>query len=129
MSDHANQPQGRTTKAARGQPADTYLAECYWPGVTAAKLGEAATRAAEPSEATCLQLILIPDDEIVLGLFHAPSEAAVTRASRRAGLPAERIVRSLNVRPHDSKAAASADRDRSPGPTSQPHQDASHRHH
>jgi len=41
--------------------------------VTATKLAEAATRAAELAEATCLELILIPGDEIVLGLLQASS--------------------------------------------------------
>jgi len=86
-------PDGIDSRAAR--PLATYMAECFWPGVTAAKVADVATRAAGPSEATCLQLILIPDDEIVLGIFHAPSPDAVTRASRRAGLPSERIVECL----------------------------------
>jgi hypothetical protein len=104
MSEHANHPEDHTTNAARGRPGTTYLAECFWPGVTAAKLADAATKAAAPSEATCLQLILIPEDEIVLGLFHANSSAAVTRASRRAGLPTERIVRCVahEATPHQA---------------------------
>jgi hypothetical protein len=99
MSDHANQPNGHPIDATRGGQPATYLAECFWPGVTAARVAEAAARAAEDAEATCIELILIHGDEIVLGLFQASSAADVTQACRRAGLPAERIVKSLHVRP------------------------------
>jgi hypothetical protein len=95
MSDHNNQPAGHATNGLHGREGATYLAECYWPGVTAARLAAAAARAADDVEATCTELILIPDDEIVLALFQASSAAAVTHASRRAGLPAERIVQCL----------------------------------
>jgi uncharacterized protein DUF4242 len=77
----------------------TYLAECFWPGVSEAKLAAAAGRTAHDRTATCLEVILIPADEIVLCLFQAPSQSAVTTASRRAGLPSERVVESLRIRP------------------------------
>jgi hypothetical protein len=101
---------GPDSIGSQAAPPGTYLAECFWPGVTAAKLAAVATRAAGPSEATCLQLILIPDDEIVLGIFHAPSPDAVTEASRRVGLPSERIVECLahQAAPHRPSPDGSA---------------------
>jgi hypothetical protein len=127
MSDHANQPNGHAIHATRGPQHATYLAECYWPGVTAARLAAAAARAAEDAEATCTELILIPGDEIVLALFRASSAAAVTQASRRAGLPAERIVKSLHVSTAHLEPAATLEAEQTPGHTSQPRQN--HRRH
>ena len=114
MSGHANQQDDHATDVVGGPPAATYLAECFWPGVNATKLAETATRIAGHTDATCIELILIPGDEIVLGVFRAPSAAAVTQVSRRAGLPAERVVRSLHVTPHDIEAVPTPRRARAP---------------
>jgi hypothetical protein len=77
-----------------------YLAECFWPGVSQrALLAAAGNTAQQPSPARCLELILVPADEIVLALYQAPSAAAVTAASRRAGLPSERVVDALRIAP------------------------------
>jgi hypothetical protein len=82
------------------QPAwSTYLAECFWPDVSAHKLALAAHEIAAASGAACLELILVPADEIVLALFRAPSPAAVTAASRRAGLPSERVIEAVRIAP------------------------------
>jgi len=111
-------PPGEDAATTTGEIADTgtYLAECFWPGVTTAQLADAAERATRIGGASCLELILVPADDIVLGLYLAPSPAAVTEASRRAGLPAERIVRSVHIRPTDPHWTATAcakQRDRS----------------
>jgi hypothetical protein len=80
-------------------PGATYLAECFWPGVNETELAAAARRVGHDNPAECLELILIPRDEIVLCLYRAPTAVAVTDAIRRAGFPAERIVESVRIRP------------------------------
>jgi hypothetical protein len=87
-------------------PHATYLAECFWPGVTETKLAAAAERVADDRSVICQQLILIPADEIVLCLFQAPCEAAINEAARRAGLPSERIVESIRIRPRRRRRSA-----------------------
>jgi hypothetical protein len=91
-------PATASDTATSGEPG-LWLAECFWPGVTKHELAEAADRAARESEAVCLQLVLVPADEIVLALYRAASSEAVAAASRRARLPAERIVPAVQVRP------------------------------
>jgi hypothetical protein len=83
-------------------PTTLYAAKCYWPGVTESALEQAAARAAAVAEATSrtasgvryLGSILFQDDELVLCLFDAPSRAAVSRTTRRAGIPCERVMAS-----------------------------------
>jgi hypothetical protein len=79
----------------------TYLVECYWPGVSEAQLGRVIGRAlrreAVWTEVTWIESVLVPADEIVLCVFEGPSVQAVEAATRRAGLPAERVVESLRV--------------------------------
>src|SRR5690349_12129768 len=77
----------------------TYLAECFWPGVDEDELAAAARRLGRNHPAECIELILIPRDEIVLCLYQAPTAVAVTDAIRAAGFPAERIVESVRIRP------------------------------
>jgi hypothetical protein len=77
----------------------TYLAECFWPDVSAHKVALTAREISAASGASCLELIVVPADEIVLALFQAPSPAAVTAASRRAGLPSERVVEAVRIAP------------------------------
>jgi hypothetical protein len=88
----------------RGEPigpalAGTYMVEGFWPGVTRGQFESVASLAGSQKAATCLELILIPEDEIVLGFFHGSSLAAVSDACRLAGLPCERIVQMVTVRP------------------------------
>jgi uncharacterized protein DUF4242 len=77
--------------------ADTYLVECYWPGVDPHDVAEALDRAASEEQVQCLDSILVPEDEIVLCLFVGPSADAVRDASRRSGLPSERVTRSIRM--------------------------------
>jgi hypothetical protein len=77
----------------------TYLAECFWPDVSAHKLALAAREVVAARGASCLELILVPTDEIVLALFQAPSPGPVSAASRRAGLPSERVVEAVRIAP------------------------------
>ena len=83
----------------------TFLVECFWPGVSEAKLAAAAERSAHDRSAVCDELILVPADEIVLCLFRAASATAIRDASRRAGLPSERIVEAIRISPGAARAA------------------------
>jgi hypothetical protein len=82
-----------------------YAAKCYWPGVTQTEVEEAAARAAEASsplaqrEVAYLGSLLFSDDELVLCLFDGPTRAAVKRATERAGMPCERLMDSVWLKP------------------------------
>lgn len=86
-----------------GQPRG-YLAECYWPGVSAEKLAGAVERAERAAgdlrgqgrSLDFLGSILVPADEIVFWLFGG-QEAAVRAVSEKAGVPFERILESLRI--------------------------------
>jgi Protein of unknown function (DUF4242) len=89
-----------------------YTAKCYWPGVTAGELEQAAERALEATAQTpsrsrpaYLGSILFPGDDLVLCLFEASSRAAVKRASDQAGIPCERVMDTIWLAPdrHDKK--------------------------
>jgi hypothetical protein len=82
-----------------------YTAECYWPGVTEAKLREAGARASHAAEAVSregvlvryLGSVLFPGDEVVLFELDSASPEAVRRASERAELSVERIIEALRI--------------------------------
>jgi len=78
----------------------TYLVECYWPGVTEESLTQ-LVRSSQPGDVAWLESILVPEDEIVLCLFEGPSEEAVRESSRRSGLPSERVTRSVRIRTNE----------------------------
>ena len=78
----------------------TYLVECYWPGVTEESLTQ-LSRSSEAGDVAWLESILVPEDEIVLCLFEGPSEEAVRESSRRSGLPSERVTRSVRIRANE----------------------------
>jgi hypothetical protein len=78
----------------------TYVVECYWPGVNELQLTEAVERIPPDDDASWMNSILIPADEIVLCLVEATSADAVSASARRAGLPAERIVTCVQVGTH-----------------------------
>jgi hypothetical protein len=74
-----------------------YAAKCYWPGVSPEQLEEVAMRARAAGRArragvAFLGSILFPDDELVLCLFDAPSQAVVKQTSEEAGIPCERVM-------------------------------------
>lgn len=93
------------------RPPISYVAECYWPGVTEAALAEALERAEEASSElrrrgrnVALQgAILLASDETVFCLFHG-QEADVRAASELAGVPFERILQTRWLQP-DARAA------------------------
>ena len=78
----------------------TFMAECFWPGVTAQKVADAgdrlrdASRTLTPGEgfARYLGSILVPSDEIALCLFEAASIGVAAEVNRRAGTPSERLL-------------------------------------
>jgi hypothetical protein len=75
-----------------------YAAKCYWPGVSPEQLEEVGTRARRAAgsvrraRVAFLGSILFPDDELVLCLFDAPSQAVVKKTSEEAGIPCERVM-------------------------------------
>ncbi len=78
----------------------TFMAECFWPGVTPQKVADAGERvrqaaAAINSEgrfARYVGSILVPADEIALCLFEATSMGAASEIDRQAAIPSERIL-------------------------------------
>ena len=83
-----------------------YTAECYWPGVTEAKLrGERAHAPCTPEEAVSREGTLVavprfgsfPGDEVVLFEFGGAPPEVVRRASERAELSVERIIEALRI--------------------------------
>lgn len=78
----------------------SYLVECYWPGLTEARVAASTRRAqeaatvlsAEGTEVAHRTTLIVPDDEVAFCLFEARSAAAVEEACRRAELPFERIL-------------------------------------
>jgi hypothetical protein len=78
----------------------TFMAECFWPGVTAQKVADAGERVRTASGATSgeegfaryLGSILVPTDEIALFLLEAASLDAAAELARQAAIPSERIL-------------------------------------
>jgi hypothetical protein len=79
--------------------AQTYLVECYWPGVDRDAVQAAIARADAEEDVQCVDSILVPEDEIVLCVFVGASADAVRDASLRSGLPSERVTRSIHIHP------------------------------
>ena len=84
----------------RGRGLTTFMAECFWPGVTAQKVAYAGDRIEEATHAISrdkgcaryLGSILVPTDEIALLLLEASSIAAATELAQQAAIPSERIL-------------------------------------
>jgi hypothetical protein len=78
----------------------TFMAECFWPGVTAQKVADAGERVRQASHAiSCddgvarsLGAILVPTDEIALFLLEAISIDVATELAQQAAIPSERIL-------------------------------------
>jgi hypothetical protein len=83
----------------------TFMAECFWPGVTAKNVADAGVRIRDASDASridgvfarYLGSILVPSDEIALCLFEAASIAAATEIDRRASIPSERLLEIVHL--------------------------------
>ena len=81
-----------------------YAAKCYWPGVTQPELELVVARAARTGASASSDVayrgsLLFADDDLVLCLFDGPSRAAVKDASERAGIPCERLMESIWIKP------------------------------
>jgi hypothetical protein len=75
----------------------TFMAECFWPGVTVQKVTDAGERVRQAShagrgDADYLGSILVPTDEIALFLLEAASIDAATELALQAAIPSERIL-------------------------------------
>jgi hypothetical protein len=98
-------PETRTLAAMdpRNDSRHTYLAESYLPRIRVADLRETARRAQLGAEALAaeglhvrhLRTSFLPDDEVCLHVFEAPSADAVSEAMRRAALAVDRIVETV----------------------------------
>jgi hypothetical protein len=85
----------------------TFMAECFWPGMTEAKVREAGTRAGRAARAASrdgdairyLGAILIPTDEVAFCLFEASSAQLVSEISECAEIPFERILATVRLDP------------------------------
>jgi hypothetical protein len=99
----------------------TYMAECFWPGVTEQLLADAGARAGRATEAMSvdgvrahyLGSILVPADEIALCLIEASSLEAASDLNRRAGIPFERILEVVRLEPHSLPGHSSSSPDHS----------------
>lgn len=86
---------------------ETFLVERYWPGVTFEAFSDAARRVLEAVEelrgegapVRAASTTLVPGDEAVYWIVDAPSADLVEVAYQRAGVPVERIVAALDLRP------------------------------
>jgi hypothetical protein len=78
----------------------TFMAECFWPGVSEPKVAEVGARLRQASLAASstnglpryLASILVPTDEIALVLLEASSIDAATELAGQAAIPSERIL-------------------------------------
>lgn len=78
----------------------TFMAECFWPGVSAQKVADVGERVRQASYAiSCddgcaryLGSILVLQDEIALFLLEAASIDAAGELARQAAIPSERIL-------------------------------------
>jgi hypothetical protein len=88
------------SQGEKGHGVTTFMAECFWPGVTAQKVASAGDRVKQAAHAISheegcaryLGSILVPTDEIALLLFEAASIAAATELAQQAAIPSERIL-------------------------------------
>lgn len=83
-------------------PVRSYLAECFWPGVSEAQLEELdrrATLSTSSSHGSGERVryrgsMLMSEDEVVFCFFEGPSAAVVEAIARQAQIPFARIVES-----------------------------------
>ena len=100
----------------------TFVAECFWPGVTEAEVealdARALFSAGEFGNAAhavrYLGSILLREDEVLLCQFEGTPEA-VREVARRAQIPFERLLESVRSPLHVPSAAALPARERNGG--------------
>jgi Nickel responsive protein SCO4226-like len=80
-----------------------YVVERYLPGLSRSDLLHGLSRlerdASDAQEVRYLGSTIVLGDEACFCQFEGPSEAAVAEANRKAGLPFDRIVPAVTVRP------------------------------
>jgi hypothetical protein len=89
---------------ADSDPQNSYLVECYWPGVSEEKHVQAASRAqaaaaqvrSRGGEVDFLSSILVPVDEMIFYLFEG-NEHDVRAASEQTGGPVDRVLASRRI--------------------------------
>jgi hypothetical protein len=92
----------RQVRVREGRPINIFVAECYWPGITAGRFAAvergiraACAEARGSGEVVHVASLLFPEDEVVFALFRARSAAEVVEIGERAGLPVERVSQSV----------------------------------
>jgi hypothetical protein len=83
----------------------SYLAECFWPGVTPEAVQAADLRARrrvaqlheEGFPLRYLGSLVVPGDEVVVFEFAAPSQEIVAQLCLEAELPVDRVVESVRL--------------------------------
>ena len=88
----------------------SFMAECFWPGVTPQKVADAgerarqATNALSPDERSARYLgsILVPTDEIALFLLETVSLDVATELAKQAEIPSERLLEIVRLIPPSS---------------------------
>lgn len=85
-----------------GERTGCYLAECYRPAVSGSRLNEAvalldAAALTIRADVRLLLALNAPSDEVLFGLFIAPSLDSVVQTCERAGLPADRVSGDVQV--------------------------------
>jgi hypothetical protein len=79
-----------------------YTAKCFWPGVGEEEIRLAAARASRGTvqrHAGFRGALYLPADELVLCLFEATSPSSVKSESESAGMPCERVIETVWIRP------------------------------
>lgn len=85
----------------------TFLVERYWPGVTVEAFAEATRRVdksverlrADGASIRTVASTLVVADEVAYWVIDATSLDLVTLAFEQAGIPVERVVEAVDVRP------------------------------
>lgn len=93
--------------ATENPPVSTFVAERYWPGVSAALLEAAVARGDRSAEKMrCegrrihyVHSTLVPADETVFCFFEAAELQDVVELNKRAGLLFDRIVEAVTLTP------------------------------
>jgi len=93
------------------ESAESFVAECFWPDVTAADLAaldrrveQAAAAIAPRNTVRYLGSILLREDEVVLCQFEGPA-GAVREIAERAQIPFERLLRTSVATPENETRA------------------------
>jgi hypothetical protein len=86
-------------------PLPCYLVEWYRPGLPAGPLERTAVTLKDSAASVCargtavqlLNLLLVPTDDVVFGIFTADSADSVAETCERAGVPAQRLTAAVGT--------------------------------